>query len=168
VRDGRNGLPASVLERGEDAPVQFRVVDGELHTKSRVGMLGYYGEPDVDDVWRPTGDLVEVRGDRIHFVGRTSEVINVGGVKVHPLPVEDVVSAVEGVELAHVYGRANPVSGEIVAVDVVARPGADEESLEDAIRAACAALPQAARPRRIRFVDDVVRQQKIDRRKATE
>jgi acyl-CoA synthetase (AMP-forming)/AMP-acid ligase II len=131
-------------------------------------MLGYYGEPDVDDVWRPTGDLVEVRGDRIHFVGRTSEVINVGGVKVHPLPVEDVVSAVEGVELAHVYGRANPVSGEIVAVDVVARPGADEESLEDAIRAACAALPQAARPRRIRFVDDVVRQQKIDRRKATE
>ena len=48
-------------------------------------MLGYYGEEPVDaDAWRPTGDLVEIVGDRIEFRGRVSEIINVGGVKVHP------------------------------------------------------------------------------------
>jgi acyl-CoA synthetase (AMP-forming)/AMP-acid ligase II len=155
VRDQRIGLPMSVLERGADADVQFRVVDGELHARSKVGMLGYYGEEHQSDDWRPTGDLVEVRGERIHFVGRTSEVINVGGVKVHPLPVEDLVSALDGVALVHAYGRANPVSGQIVALDVVARPGADTAALESRIREACESLPPPSRPRRIKFVDQL-------------
>jgi acyl-CoA synthetase (AMP-forming)/AMP-acid ligase II len=165
VKDGRSGLPASVLERGDDADVQMRVVDGELHVRSRVGMLGYYGEPDVDDAWRPTGDLVEIDGDRIVFVGRTSEIINVGGVKVHPLPVEEIVGAIEGVELVHAYGRKNPVAGQIVAVDVVPRAGVDTELLDEQIRDACEALAPAARPRRIRFVDAIeVKGSKIARR----
>jgi acyl-CoA synthetase (AMP-forming)/AMP-acid ligase II len=165
VRDGRHGLPISVLERGEDADVQFRIVDGELHARSRIGMLGYHGQDEVDDTWRPTGDLVEVRDGRIEFVGRTSEVINVGGVKVHPLPVEELVSRVAGVQLVHAYGRANPISGQIVVVDVVAQPGSDLEQLDDDIRAACASLPAAARPRRVKFVDGIeVNENKIVRR----
>jgi acyl-CoA synthetase (AMP-forming)/AMP-acid ligase II len=156
VRDGRNGLSLDVLERGPDADVQLKIVDGELWARSRVGMLGYYGEQPVDaDGWRPTGDLVEVVGDRILFRGRTSEVINVGGVKVHPLPVEERVGAVAGVDVARVYGRANAMTGAIVAVEVVAAPGADTDALGAAIRQACAELPPAARPRSIRFVETV-------------
>jgi acyl-CoA synthetase (AMP-forming)/AMP-acid ligase II len=166
VGDARNGLPLSVLDRGDDADVQFRIVDGELQVRSRIGMLGYYGSDDVGDAWRPTGDLVEVRGDRIHFAGRASETINVGGVKVHPLPIEDLVDGVDGVELAHVYGRSSPVAGQIVAVDVVLSSGADRDTVEDAIRAACESLPPAAQPRRIRFVDDLdIRDTKIARRR---
>ena len=74
------GLPIDVLDRGDDADVQFQIVDGELYARSRVGMLGYHGDDGADpDGWRPTGDVVEVEGDRILFVGRTSEIINVGG-----------------------------------------------------------------------------------------
>jgi acyl-CoA synthetase (AMP-forming)/AMP-acid ligase II len=164
VRDGRPGLPLSVLDRPDDAKVRFQIVDGELHVRSRIGMLGYHGDDEVAEGWRPTGDLVEVRGDRIHFVGRSSEIINVGGVKVHPLPVEELVSALDGVELVHAYGRANPIAGQIVAVDVVARPGADTDALGAEIRAACEALPPAARPRRVRFVDELeVRDTKLAR-----
>jgi acyl-CoA synthetase (AMP-forming)/AMP-acid ligase II len=152
VRDGRSGLPKSVLERGDDADVQFRIVDGELQVRSRVGMLGYHGGGHGDGGWRGTGDLVEVRGDRIHFVGRSSDVINVGGAKVHPLPVEEVVCSVAGVELAKAYGRPNPVTGQIVALDVVPAAGADVDSVEAEIRSACEALPAAGRPRRIKFV----------------
>jgi acyl-CoA synthetase (AMP-forming)/AMP-acid ligase II len=163
VRDGEPGLPASVLDRGDDADVQLRIVEGQLEVRSSLGMLGYYGEADVDG-WRPTGDLVEVRGDRIHFVGRSSERINVGGVKVHPLPIEDAVSTVPGVEIVRAYGRPNPLTGQIVALDVVARQGADHDEVRDAILAACDALPAAARPRRIRFVDELdVRGHKIAR-----
>jgi acyl-coenzyme A synthetase/AMP-(fatty) acid ligase len=168
VRDARNGLPASVLDRDSSAPVQMEIRDGQLYTRSRVGMLGYYGEPELPDgAWRATGDLVELREDRIYFVGRTTETINVGGVKVHPLPVEELVGAVEGVELAHAYGRPNALTGQIVAVDVVASPGTDRDDLEESIRAACEPLPAAARPRRIRFVDSLdIAEHKVARRPA--
>jgi acyl-CoA synthetase (AMP-forming)/AMP-acid ligase II len=156
VRDGRNGLSLDVLSRGADADVAMKIVDGELWVRSRTGMLGYYGEEPVDaDGWRATGDLVEVLDDRILFRGRTSEIINVGGVKVHPLAIEERVGAVAGVDMARVYGRPNAMTGAIVAVEVVAAADAEHDSIAAAIRAACADLPAAARPRSIRFVDTV-------------
>jgi acyl-CoA synthetase (AMP-forming)/AMP-acid ligase II len=156
VRDRRAGLPIEVLQRGDDADIAMKVVDGELWVRSRVGMLGYYGEDPVDaDAWRPTGDVVEIVGDRIEFRGRVSEIINVGGVKVHPLPIEERVAAVDGVAMARVYGRANPLTGSIVAIDVVLADGADEDAVRDAIRAVCADLPAPSRPRSIKFVDTV-------------
>jgi acyl-CoA synthetase (AMP-forming)/AMP-acid ligase II len=156
MRDGRAGLSTEVLDRGEDADVTLKIIDGELWIRSRTGMLGYHGEPPVDpDEWRPSGDLVAVDGDRIVFLGRSSEIINVGGVKVHPLTIEERVSAVPGVDVARVYGRKNPMTGQIVALEVVADPGADQQTVDAAIRAACADLPSASRPRSIRFVAEV-------------
>ncbi len=155
VQDGRDGVPASILDRGEESPVRFRVVDGELFIHSRHGMLGYLGEEEAaaGDGWRSTGDLVEQRGDRLYFVGRKSERINVGGVKVDPLPIEERVQRVPEVEIARVYGKPNAITGQIVAVDVVAAPSADRPALERSIRAACNDLQPQARPRFIRFVD---------------
>ncbi len=155
VTDRRSGLPISVLDRGRDADVQYRVVDDQLQARSNVGMLGYLGADEVGDGWMPTGDLVEIVDDRIVFAGRVGDTINVGGVKVHPLPIEEAVATVPGVKMAKAYGRSNPVSGNIVALDVVPLDGSDREELEDAIRAACASLPPAAQPRRIRFVDEI-------------
>jgi acyl-CoA synthetase (AMP-forming)/AMP-acid ligase II len=156
VRDGRSGLSLDVLSRGDDADVAMKIIDGQLWVRSRTGMLGYYGDPPTDpDAWRPTGDLVDIVEDRIVFRGRTSEVINVGGVKVHPLPIEERVAAVPGVDMARVYGRPNAMTGAIVAVEVVAAPDADRATIDQAIREACADLPPASRPRSIKFVDSV-------------
>lgn len=156
VRDGRHGLSLDVLSRGDDADIAMKIVDGELWVRSRVGMLGYYGDEPIDpDAWRATGDLVEIVDERIVFRGRTSEVINVGGVKVHPLPIEERVGAVPGVDMARVFGRPNPMTGAIVAVEVVAAPGVDQDEIAAAIRAACADLPPASRPRSVKFTDSV-------------
>lgn len=165
VRDGRPGLPVSLLDADEDANIAFRILDGQLWVRSRIGMLGYYGEPPVDpEAWRPTGDLVEIQGDRVVFCGRNSEIINVGGVKVHPLPIEERIGGVPGVAVARVYGRPNPLTGAIVAVEVVPTPGVDTDAVDEAIRGSCAELPAAARPRSIRFVDAVpTRGHKISR-----
>ncbi len=167
VNDGRNGLPRSVLDRGDDAEVAIKVVDGELWVRSRVGMLGYHGEAAVDDPdgWRPTGDLVEVVGDRILFRGRAAEIINVGGVKVHPLPIEERISRVPGVAVVRVHGRPNALTGAIVAVEIVPAEGVDPEEIRAGVTDACADLPAAARPRSVRFVDAVATHgQKILRR----
>jgi len=154
VRDERNGLPLSALADEPHADVALKIVADELWVRSRIGMLGYYGEDPVDpDEWRPTGDLVEVVNGRVYFRGRRSEIINVGGTKVHPLPIEERISGVQGVRAVRVYGRRNALTGSIVAAEVVADERADREDLADRIRAACAQLPDAARPRSIRFVD---------------
>jgi acyl-coenzyme A synthetase/AMP-(fatty) acid ligase len=64
----------------------------------------------------------------------------------------------------HAYGRPNALTGQILAVDVVARPGVDLETLEDDIRVACEPLAPAARPRRIRFVDSLaITEHKVSR-----
>jgi len=156
VKDGLPGLPASILDRDESADVQFRIVEGELLIKSRHGMVGYADDDRVaTPEWRSTGDLVERRGERLYFIGRKTETINVGGVKVHPLPIEERIGAVPGVDVARVYGRPNPMTGAIVAVEIVAAPDADQDAIAAAVRAACADLPAASRPRSIKFVDTV-------------
>ncbi|MBK6511521.1 MAG: acyl--CoA ligase [Haliea sp.] len=155
VSDMRPGLPVSILHRTEDSAVQFRIVDGELHIRSTHGMDGYAGSVECAardaEGWLASGDLVKIENDRILFLGRRSETINVGGVKVHPLE-ENIVCALPCVKLARVFGQANPVAGQIVAVDVVAQVGYTDQVVEEAIREACLALSRHARPRSINFV----------------
>jgi len=155
VRDGRDGLPASLLDR-EGGEVGLKIVDGELWVRSTAAMVGYYGEPDLaEDQWWATGDLVEVEDGRIRFRGRQSEVINVGGSKVHPLPIEERIAGVPGARAARVYGRENALVGAVVAVDVVPEDGVDEKELKDAVRTACADLPRPWQPRLVRVVTEL-------------
>ena len=169
MRDGTDGLPASLLEGSDDAEVSLKIVDNELWVRSSASMLGYYGDDDRPaDEWWPTGDLVDVVDDRIVFRGRKTDVINVGGVKVHPLPVEERVTAVPGVKIARVYGRANALVGAVVAVDVVTDEGVDERDLKTAIREACADLPRPWQPRSIQLVEELaMKENKVVRGGAT-
>ncbi|MEP5567770.1 MAG: class I adenylate-forming enzyme family protein [Halioglobus sp.] len=159
VSDGKAGLPASILRRPDHATVQFRIVEDKLQVKTQHGMLGYLkapgSKPRTADGWLMTGDLVKVEQDRILFMGRESEVINVGGVKVHPLEVENIVAALPGVKLARVYGQGNPIMGQIVAVDLVLNDGFDAETVEDEIRTACRNLPRHSMPRSMTIVDSI-------------
>jgi acyl-coenzyme A synthetase/AMP-(fatty) acid ligase len=151
VRDGDAGLP---LDLATDDSLELKVENGELFVRSRTAMVGYYGnEPVASDEWFATGDLVEVVDGRIEFRGRGSEVINVGGVKVHPLPVEQRINTVPGVRAARVFGRPSKLVGSIVAVEIVCEPEADQDKVDRLVREECADLPPAARPRSIRFVE---------------
>ena len=150
VSDGKPGLPIAVLQRPTSAPVQFRVKAGELQVKTRHGMTGYLDQPDHQardaQAWLATGDLVKIEGERILFIGRRSETINVGGVKVHPLEVEGALSSLPGVKLVRVYGRDSPVVGQIVALDLVVDEGWEPQTVEAAVREACLSLPRHSRP----------------------
>jgi acyl-CoA synthetase (AMP-forming)/AMP-acid ligase II len=174
VRDGKPGLAVSSLHSESNPESNVRVEDGELWVRAGAGMLGYAGEsavPDPDaepsdasdgfdgsDGWRRTGDLVEIVDDRVMFRGRKSEVINVGGVKVHPLPVEDRITRLDSVTLARVYGRPNKLTGAIVATEIVPVGGverADVDAIRAQIKAAVADLPRAWQPRSVTFVDAI-------------
>lgn len=160
VSDGRPGLSIEQFWSPERPDAQLRIEDGELWVRADAAMVGYVGVDDdrrsTDDGWWPSGDRVEIVGDRVEFRGRISEIINVGGVKVHPLPVEERISAVPGVDMVRVHGRPNPMVGAVVAADIVAAPGADPAQLKAAVRDAVGDLPRAWHPRSITFVDEIV------------
>jgi len=103
---------------GED--YKTKIVDGKLWIKAKTAMLGYLNAPSpfTKDGWFNTGDRVEVKGDYIKFLGRESEIINVGGQKVYPIEVESVLLEINGVKDAIVYGEKNPLIGEIVVANV--------------------------------------------------
>ena len=122
VTDGREGFPAAFLH--PDRAVAMKVEDGSLRIRSTRTASRYIGGgaaalADADG-YVDTDDLVERRGDRMHFVGRRSGIINVGGLKVHPEEVEAVINRHAGVRMSLVKARANPITGAIVVADVVA------------------------------------------------
>ncbi len=82
-----------------------------------------------------TGDLVvETRGGYLKIVGRLKEIINVGGQKVLPAEVENVIVEVPGVQDGLVRGEQNPITGQIVVADVAADPSAPGDALVRSIR----------------------------------
>jgi acyl-CoA synthetase (AMP-forming)/AMP-acid ligase II len=166
VADGLPGIAISSLWSAANPASNLRVENGELWVRAEAGMLGYADDRAGDGdgpapsatAWRPTGDLVELAGTRVLFRGRQSEIINVGGVKVHPLPVEDRVLALSSVEAARVFGRPSKLTGSIVAVDIVPVDGlasAQVDEIRNAVRAAVADLPRAWQPRSITLVDEI-------------
>ena len=156
VDDGRAGFPASYLDRNPEPGVALRVVDGQLEVRSRNRMRRYDPlsptQASADD-WFPTGDLVEIDGDRVRFVGRTTDIINVGGVKVSPLDVEAVLRSVDEVADCRVYGVASSLAGRLVACDLVPAPDVSGEAAKKAAAAACTdRLSSAQRPRKFHIV----------------
>ena len=155
VHDGREGFPAAFLD-DRDLPVRLTIVDGELFVQSPHAMRGYLGPEGARRPEGPlaTGDLVELRGDRVHFLGRRSERINVGGLKVHPEEVETKILEVPGVFAARVSAAASSLVGQIVRAEVVVAPGSDEEQMRRRILAHCrSALAAYKVPRLLTFVD---------------
>lgn len=72
----------------------------------------------TEDGWFDSGDAVEVEGEYIRILGRLSEVINVGGEKVYPAEVENVIQTMDNVAEVTVYGEKNPIVGNIVCAKI--------------------------------------------------
>jgi acyl-CoA synthetase (AMP-forming)/AMP-acid ligase II len=98
-----------------------RIVDGMLQIKAESAMLGYLNaaSPFTDDGWLITGDAVDVDGDYIRILGRTSEIINVGGEKVYPAEVESVLQERDDIAEVTVYGERNAITGQMVCARVL-------------------------------------------------
>jgi acyl-coenzyme A synthetase/AMP-(fatty) acid ligase len=129
VTDGLPGFPAPWIGRSLPGGVRLSVRrDGELVVQlSR----------DTAEVL--TGDMVERRGSRYEFTGRRGDVIVVGGVRVQPRRVEEVIRGVPGVADARVWGLPSAITGEMVAAEMVAADPLPEGATIDGVRAAALA-----------------------------
>jgi long-chain acyl-CoA synthetase len=106
--------------------VESREVGGVLKIRAKNRMLGYLNAPSPfdDDGWYDTKDMVEVDGEWIRCIGRTSETISVGGIKILPGEIERAALLHPDVALASARGVDNPISGQHVELTCELRPGA--------------------------------------------
>jgi acyl-coenzyme A synthetase/AMP-(fatty) acid ligase len=111
-----------------------------------------------------TRDLGFLNGRGLHFLGRMDDTINVAGVNVYPLEVEEVLLEFPGLLEAVVHKRADPYAGERVCARFVARGQIEL----DALRRHCVArLNPFSVPLEMRQVDEIPRLEngKVDRRR---
>lgn len=126
------------LKLGGDG-FEFRVIDGLLHIRSEFAMLGYLNaaNPIGPDGWMATGDRVEQDGEWIRFLGRDSDVINVGGEKVTPLEIESVLIGAENIRDVRVYGEKDAMFGARVVAEVQLLAYEDPTELRRRLRRIC-------------------------------
>lgn len=105
--------------------IETRVVDNILEIRSQTRMLGYLNSesPFDNDGWYNTKDLVEEHDGYYKIIGRSNEVINVGGLKFMASEIEKVALQFNKIQFAKAKGVTNPITGQHVELIVQVKNG---------------------------------------------
>jgi len=175
-RAGSIGLPFPETDQQiVDAETGTRVLPvgeaGELCVRGPQVMLGYYHQPEetaqvLRDGWLFTGDIATLDADGYAYVvDRKKDIVFVGGFKVYPREVEEVLYQHPSVAEAAVIGVPDAILGEVVKAFVVVKPGttATSDGLTEFVRERIAHYKA---PRAIEFRSELPRSgvQKVLRR----
>ncbi|HUI04958.1 MAG TPA: class I adenylate-forming enzyme family protein [Acidimicrobiales bacterium] len=161
-REGHEGLilPGNVVrivdaETGAEQPAG---APGEIRVKGPTLMKGYVKvAPEAvfdEDGFFATGDAGFVdEGGRLHWAGRTSDLIKTGGANVSPVEIEAELLHHPGLASALAVGVAHPTLGQMVVVCAVSQPGSgvDEDAVRDFLRGRIASYKV---PRKVLFFDE--------------
>lgn len=142
--------------------IGFRIEPGtgELQIRSPFVMRGYHRDPERSRAafaggYFRTGDIARQRVDgRIELIGRLTDIINRGGIKIAPLEIERVFMEHPGIAATLVTGVPDPVRGEAVHVFVVPRAGVKFD-MEGLISWAKEKLDRSKVPDHIHFGNDL-------------
>lgn len=103
--------------------------------------------------WFRTDDVAEQVAGQLHLLGRVDDMVNSGGLKVAPRPVEEALLALDGVSEAVVLGVPDPEWGQRVAAVLV---GTDAHTDTDAVRDLLRGrLPDHWLPRQVVWVEQL-------------
>jgi long-chain acyl-CoA synthetase len=140
-RAGSIGIPVrNTDQRVVDPETGTRVLGtdevGELAVRGPQVMLGYFHNDAetamvLRDGWFRTGDIARIDADGFaYIVDRKKDTINVGGMKLYPREVEEVLFQHPAVAEAAAIGLPDPERGEVVRAFVVLKPGAQATEAE--------------------------------------
>lgn len=135
----RSKSPGSLWLEVGGTGVEYEVRDDILWLRAPTAMLGYLNaeSPFDPEGWLNTGDRVEVDGTYLKILGRDSELINIGGEKVHPSEVENVLLEAPNIIDATVVARANPVMGSVLTAMVRLQTQEDGRALKKRLGQYC-------------------------------
>ncbi|RYE55133.1 MAG: long-chain fatty acid--CoA ligase, partial [Hyphomicrobiales bacterium] len=148
---------------------ETKVVDDILWVRSAYAMVGYLNAPSEfdEDGWFNTQDRVEVDGEWFRILGRATDLINVGGLKVYPAEIENVILTMDNIADVAVFGEPHPLLGQLIVAKVVTLQPESAADLKVRIRATCqAALANYKTPAKVLIADGALytsRQKKLRR-----
>jgi long-chain acyl-CoA synthetase len=140
-------------------------VDGTVFFRSDAGRRFRYSGDDSKTEAAHAGDAFSV-GDvghvdadgYLYLSGRSADIVITAGVNVYPAEIESALSDVDGVLDMCAVGTPDDERGEVVALYVVPAPGHAETQVLERINAAAAErLAPYKRPRVVRVIDEVPR-----------
>lgn len=143
---------------------ETRVVDGLLEVKASSAMIGYLNAPSpfTEDGWFMTGDEVLVDGEYMKILGRKSEMINVGGLKVFPAEVESVLLTMDGVDDVAVSAEKSELTGNIVKARIKLNTKESLSEFRKRMRIYCKGKLETYKiPQKIVFIDDMLTGQRF-------
>lgn len=150
--------------RFPDDNSEARIINGSIHLKpSSLEALFQVDQSEnrlclleLDQGWLDTGDQVEQEGEWIRIISRRGRVINVGGEKIRPEDIENLVTSLSWISAARVSAMASPLTGSMVCLDAEMLPdspfqGKDREAI-NLIRGLCLrSLSRFHVPQKIQF-----------------
>ncbi len=144
--------------------VEVRVVGGVIRIAGAMLADGYADGDDSRFVqesgtrWFVTSDAGDFDAQgRLRVLGRLDDVINSGGVKFHPGPIEAAVRALPWVSDAAVVGVPDAQWGERIVVVAETRPGVGVPPWDQARKLLAVGLESAAIPKNCVLVDALPR-----------
>lgn len=121
------------------AGFETKVVDDILYIKAKSAMMGYLNAPNPFDEegWFNTKDKVEIKGDYIKILGRTTDIINVGGEKVYPIEVESTFLKCPGVIDVRIYSEKNAITGSSIVAEILVHKENNNRQFTKTLRNYC-------------------------------
>ncbi|MBU2929609.1 class I adenylate-forming enzyme family protein [Winogradskyella psychrotolerans] len=136
--------------------------EGELLARGENVMLGYFKDIEATNLtiknnWLHTGDIATMDKDGfIYVVARKKEIIKVGGKRVSPKEIEDVIIAIPEVEDCMISGFDDELLGEAILATIVLKNTHNEESMSNKILEECSKhLSSYKLPQKIDFVKTI-------------
>lgn len=166
-REGSIGLPfpstdAKIVSLDDPAVVLGVGEVGELALKGPQMMKGYWNNERetnmvMHDDWLLTGDVAKTDDDGFFYiVDRKKDMVSVGGLKVYPREVEEILFEHPAVKEAAVIGIPDPYMGETVKAFIVLKDPASKDKAEADILEYCKGkLAKYKVPRKVEFVPDL-------------
>lgn len=127
-----------------DPGVDYKIEDNVLWIRTKSNLLGkilfeesgLVLEKNTED-WFCTNDLVEVDGEYLLILGRQTDIINVGGLKVYPREVENCIHQLPFVDDVFVKGKKNLLLGQMVIAYVLLNDSIEKLEAEKLIKKHC-------------------------------
>lgn len=132
---------------------KFKIVDNELLIHK--SLLAKSDSFIFDGDYYRSGDLIEWVNQEEYifkFKGRKYDLVNVGGYKVNPAEVEDVLNAIKGVKQSFVFGKANSILGNVLIAEIQLEDGIELTDI-DIRKILKNQLQDFKIPRKIKFVE---------------
>ena len=166
VKEGSIGPPYSetdamivdIADRERTLPVGEV---GELAVRGPQVMKGYWNQKEETDAvlkdgWFLTGDIAKMDEDGyFYIVDRKKDMVNVGGFKVYPREVEDVLFEHPDIKEAGVIGIQDAFSGEAVKAFVVLKDSSKKLTDKEVIEFCQSRLSKFKVPKEVEFVQEL-------------